>query len=77
MNRLGVREMYRQVGDLKYDKDGLAKSGLLIRHLVLPHNLAGSEEVAKFIADKVSKDTFVNVLKNYTVEHFAKKHKIL
>ena len=61
-----VIEMYKQVGDLKTDAFGIAKRGLLIRHLVLPHNIAGSDEVLKFIADKVSKDSYVNIMNQYT-----------
>jgi len=60
-----VKEMHRQVGDLKTDEDGLAKKGLLIRHLVLPNNLAGTEKVMKFMAEKLSKNTYVNLMNQY------------
>lgn len=60
-----VREMYRQVGDLKLDTKGIAYRGLLIRHLVLPNNLAGSEKVLKFIAEEISVDSYVNVMAQY------------
>lgn len=58
-----VEEMFRQVGDLKTE-GGIAYRGLLVRHLVLPNGLAGSEEVLKFLAD-LSKDTYVNVMAQY------------
>lgn len=59
-----VEEMYRQVGDLKVNSKGIAEKGLLIRHLVLPDNLAGSEEVLKFIAG-LSKNTYINIMDQY------------
>lgn len=59
-----VGEMYRQVGDLKLDERGIAFRGLLVRHLVLPNNIAGSYEVLKFIVS-LSKDTYVNIMKQY------------
>jgi putative pyruvate formate lyase activating enzyme len=59
-----VKEMHRQVGDLKLDSRGIAERGLLIRHLVLPNNLSGSEEVLRFIAE-VSTDSYVNVMAQY------------
>jgi putative pyruvate formate lyase activating enzyme len=60
-----VLEMQRQVGDLKVDGRGVAYRGLLIRHLVLPNNLAGSEEVLEFISNEVSRDCYVNIMAQY------------
>lgn len=62
--KAAILEMQRQVGDLQI-ADGIAKRGVLIRHLVLPENLAGSEAVMKFIAKEVSKDAYVNVMDQY------------
>lgn len=59
-----VQEMYRQVGNLRLDTRGIAYRGLLIRHLVLPNSLAGSDEVLKFIVS-LSKDTYVNLMAQY------------
>ncbi|MCD6310828.1 MAG: radical SAM protein [Candidatus Eremiobacteraeota bacterium] len=59
-----LKEMQRQVGNLII-KDGIAKKGLLVRHLVLPDNLGGSEEIFKFIAKEISPDTYVNVMAQY------------
>jgi len=59
-----IREMQRQVGDLQVE-DGIAVKGLLVRHLVLPENLAGSGEVFRFIAEEVSRDEYVNVMDQY------------
>ncbi len=58
-------EMHRQVGDLFIDDEGLARRGLLVRHLVLPHGLAGTREVMAFIAERVSANTYVNIMPQY------------
>ncbi|MBU3952659.1 MAG: radical SAM protein, partial [Proteobacteria bacterium] len=63
--RKAIREMYDQVGDLKVDKDGIACSGLLVRHLVLPENLAGTYEILKFLKEKISAQTHVNIMSQY------------
>jgi putative pyruvate formate lyase activating enzyme len=63
--QLAVKEMHRQVGDLNIDDDEVAARGLLIRHLVLPNRLAGSEEVLKFIAKDISVDSYVNIMDQY------------
>jgi len=60
-----VREMHRQVGDLKVDERGIAFRGLLIRHLVLPNGLAGSEKVLEFISEELSKECYVNIMAQY------------
>lgn len=60
-----IAEMQRQVGDLKIVKNGLATRGLLIRHLVLPNGLAGTKEVAHFIARNISKNAYVNIMAQY------------
>jgi putative pyruvate formate lyase activating enzyme len=71
--REAVREMHRQVGDLVL-RDGVAVKGLLIRHLVLPAGLAGSEHVIDFLADGVSPNTFVNVMGQYRPEYQADRY---
>jgi putative pyruvate formate lyase activating enzyme len=58
-------EMYRQVGDLVIDETGIAQRGILLRHLVLPHGLAGTREIMRFIARQVSKNTYVNIMPQY------------
>jgi putative pyruvate formate lyase activating enzyme len=60
-----IKEMHRQVGDLVLDDDGIAVRGLLIRHLVMPNNTAGSDKILKFIADEISPETYVNVMDQY------------
>lgn len=63
--RNAVREMHRQVGDLVIDDDGTARSGLLVRHLILPDDLAGTREVMRFIHQEISPRTYVNVMSQY------------
>ncbi len=61
VNRAGVKEMHRQVGDLQL-KEGAATRGLLVRHLVLPNKLAGSFEIIDFLAEQISPKTVINVM---------------
>jgi len=65
MARAAIKEMHRQVGDLSIDDDGIARRGLLVRHLVLPRGLAGTAEVMRFIATEVSDRTYVNIMPQY------------
>jgi len=60
-----IKEMHRQVGDLIIGPDGVAKKGLLIRHLVLPGGLSGTGSVLKFIAEEISPNAYVNVMDQY------------
>lgn len=63
--RKAILEMHRQVGDLAIDASGLARRGLLIRHLVMPDGLSETMEIMKFIAGKISTNTYVNVMPQY------------
>ena len=63
--KAAVKEMHRQVGVLNTDEKGIAYKGLLVRHLVMPDNAADTYKVLEFIADEVSKDTFVNIMSQY------------
>lgn len=65
INQEAVKEMYRQVGGLALNEDGVAKKGLVIRHLVLPSGLAASEKVFKFISENVSKDIYISLMSQY------------
>lgn len=69
--KLAVKEMHRQVGDLALDERGIAVRGLLVRHLVMPDNIAGTQAVLKFIADEISLDTAVNIMAQYYPAHKA------
>lgn len=63
--RTAIREMHRQVGDLRVDDEGIAVRGLLIRHLVMPNDVAGTDRVMDFLAREISSDTYVNVMDQY------------
>ncbi|MGD8751023.1 MAG: radical SAM protein [Anaerolineales bacterium] len=65
VNRAAVREMHRQVGDLKLDEHGIATRGLLVRHLVLPENIAGTDQIVRFLSQEISKDTYINLMDQY------------
>ena len=65
VTRRALIEMHRQVGDLAINKNGIAQRGLLIRHLVLPQGLAGTREVMRFIATKISTNSYVNIMSQY------------
>jgi putative pyruvate formate lyase activating enzyme len=73
-NRAAVREMHRQVGVLELDRRGVARRGLLVRHLVLPDGQAGGEEVFRFIASELSADTYVNVMDQYHPAYGAERY---
>ncbi len=60
-----IKEMHRQVGDLVMDDRGLAKRGLMVRHLVMPNNTAGTREIMQFISNEISKNTYVNIMAQY------------
>lgn len=63
--RRSLLEMHRQVGDLQVDAQGIARHGLLIRHLVLPDGLAGTRKIMKFIAQRLSRNSYVNIMSQY------------
>ncbi|RJQ50818.1 MAG: radical SAM protein [Actinobacteria bacterium] len=63
--KAAIKEMHRQVGDLVVE-DGVAKRGLLVRHLVLPKDIAGSEEILDWLKEEISANTLVNVMEQYT-----------
>ena len=73
INRDAVREMHRQVGDLQTER-GLATRGLLVRHLILPENLAGSFEIIDFLAEHISRRTTINVMDQYRPCYEASLH---
>ncbi|MFW6054438.1 MAG: radical SAM protein [Thermodesulfobacteriota bacterium] len=63
--RLAVKEMQRQVGDLELDSAGIAKRGLMIRHLLMPSGLAGSAEWFEFLSSEISRNTYLNIMDQY------------
>jgi len=68
--REAIAEMHRQVGDLEIDASGVARRGVLLRHLALPNGLAGTPEVARFMAS-LSRQTYFNLMDQYRPCHDA------
>jgi putative pyruvate formate lyase activating enzyme len=64
-NHAAIREMHHQVGDLQINEKGIATRGLLVRHLVLPDNSAGTAEIVRFLAEEISPDTYINIMGQY------------
>lgn len=65
INRKAVLEMHRQVGGLVVDENGIAKRGLIIRHLILPNRIAGTDEILRFISSAISKETYISLMSQY------------
>jgi putative pyruvate formate lyase activating enzyme len=65
VNRDAIREMYRQVGNLMVDDQGIGTRGLIIRHLILPGGLSGTEWIMKFLAEEISKDVYISLMSQY------------
>ena len=63
--RQALVEMHRQVGDLRLDEEGVARKGLLVRHLVMPDRVAGTEETFAWIAGHLSRNTYINIMDQY------------
>jgi putative pyruvate formate lyase activating enzyme len=72
--RPALREMHRQVGDLALDEDGVAQSGLLVRHLVMPGNVESSKRVVEFVAEELSPDTYLNLMAQYRPAYKVGRH---
>ena len=72
--RLAVKEMHQQVGDLKLSKRGIAQRGLLVRHLVLPNDIAGSKALIDFVANEISEETYLNIMDQYRPAYHANKY---
>jgi putative pyruvate formate lyase activating enzyme len=63
--RAALKEMHRQVGDLEIDENGLARRGLLVRHLVMPEGLDETRQIMRFLARELSPHTYVNIMDQY------------
>ncbi len=66
VTKAAILEMNRQVGVAKSPKDGIMQRGLMIRHLVMPNNVSGSEKIMEWIGENLPKDTYVNIMAQYT-----------
>lgn len=68
-NRSAVKEMLRQVPDYQLNKEGILQRGVIVRHLILPANKAGSEQIFRFIAKHLSPETTVSIMTQYFPAH--------
>lgn len=75
--RASIVEMQRQVGNLIVDTDGIAQKGLIIRHLIFPNRIAGSEESLRWLVEEVSPHVAVSIMSQYYPTHHAYKYKEL
>jgi len=71
VTKKAIIEMNRQVGQLQFDKQGIALRGLMIRHLVMPNRVAGTEKFVKWVAENLPKSTYINIMAQYRVEYKA------
>ena len=71
LTKKGIIEMNRQVGELLINKQGVALRGLIIRHLVMPNRVAGTENFVKWVVEALPKSTYVNIMPQYHVEYKA------
>jgi len=77
VNLAAVEEMFRQVGYLRCDREGTAHRGLIIRHLVLPHDLAGTETIMRLISDRISRHVHVSLMSQYLPVGSARQDRLL
>ena len=74
-SRTAIKEMYRQVGKLEVDNEGIAQKGLIIRHLIFPNGVAGSEDSLGWLAREVSPEVSVSIMSQYYPAHKAARHR--
>ncbi|MCX5696082.1 MAG: radical SAM protein [Candidatus Omnitrophica bacterium] len=74
-NRQALKEMFRQVGNAQLDENGIMERGIIIRHLVLPNNISGTEKIMQFIAQELSTDTYISLMSQYLPYHRAQEFK--
>lgn len=77
ISRAAIKEMYRQVGDLVISKEGIAQRGLIVRHLILPNGLAGSEKSLKWLASELSTSVTVSIMSQYLPVNKAQRIPLL
>jgi putative pyruvate formate lyase activating enzyme len=65
-NRAAVKEMHRQAGVASINEQGIMEKGVIVRHLVLPENISGTDNIMKFLAEEISAETFISLMSQYT-----------
>jgi putative pyruvate formate lyase activating enzyme len=74
LNRDSVKEMFRQTGTATFDEEGIIRRGVIIRHLVLPHDISGTKDTCAFIAKEISTETYISLMSQYFPAFKAKQH---
>lgn len=74
INQKAVLEMYRQVGDLVMEENGIAVKGLLVRHLIMPNGMAGTEKLIQFLAENISRNIYLNLMDQYWPAYQANRY---
>jgi putative pyruvate formate lyase activating enzyme len=74
-NQEALKEMHRQVGVAKMDEHGIIRRGVVIRHLVLPNGIAGTEKIMRFIAQDLSVNTYISLMSQYMPYYKASEFK--
>ena len=74
VNQAAVRGMQRQVGNLEFDAQGIATRGLLVRHLIMPNNLAGTEQIIHFLSEEISRNVYLNLMDQYRPSYQAVRY---
>jgi putative pyruvate formate lyase activating enzyme len=73
--RAAIKEMYRQIGNLVLNDDGIAQKGLIVRLLILPNGIAGSEESLKWLVSEVSPEVSMSIMSQYYPAHKAARYR--
>lgn len=73
-NQESLKEMYRQVGDATFNEDNLITHGIIVRHLVLPNNISGTDTIMKFISEHISKNTYISLMSQYHPYYHAHRY---
>ena len=76
-NRDALIEMFNQVGNIRTNEEGIAVKGLLVRHLILPEDMSGTDDVLKFLSESISPDIYISLMDQYFPAYKAVKHKKL
>lgn len=72
-----IKEMIRQVGSPKFDENGMIKSGVMIRHLVLPNHIQNTKNILKWIKENISEDIYINIMAQYFPTYKAKEDELI
>lgn len=76
-SRAAIKEMYRQVGNLVTDEEGVARKGLIVRHLILPNGIAGSRDSLNWLVREISPRVAVSLMSQYFPVHRARRNPLL